>query len=244
LIVLKAAINGARRAGSHPALPLSVDELAADAAACVRAGAAAIHLHPRDASGQETLAQHEVDETVRAVRAAIRSASAGGVPVGVTTGAWIEADPERRAALVSTWHEPDMASVNLSEAGSEAVMHALLHAGIGIEAAVWSVDDVERLAASGATDRLVRVLVEILRPVDDPAAEARSIEKRLDDFGIAAPRLHHGTGQATWRVLQQAVQLGRDIRVGLEDTFRLPDGTDAPSNSALVTAALQLSRSG
>jgi uncharacterized protein (DUF849 family) len=232
--VLQAAINGARKPGSHPALPLTVTELATDAAACVRAGAGAIHLHPRDAGGQETLAQRQVDETVRAVR------TAASVPVGVTTGAWIEADPERRAALVSAWHEPDMASVNLSEDGSELVMQALLHAGIGVEAAVWSVDDVDRLAASGAADRMLRILVEIVRPVDDPAAEARAIEKRLDQSGITAPRLHHGTGQATWAVLKQAVRLGRDLRVGLEDTFLLPDGTDAPSNPDLVTAALRL----
>lgn len=230
--MLKAAINGAHRAGSHPGLPVTADELAANAAACVRAGAGAIHLHPRDASGRETLAAHDVDETVRAVRAA------AGVAVGVTTGAWIEPDPGRRAELVATWHEPDMASVNLHEAGSETVMQALLHAGIGIEAAVWGVDDVDRLAASGAAHHLVRVLVEVLRPVDDPAAEARAIEQRLDRLEITAPRLHHGTGQATWVVLQQAVRLGRDIRVGLEDTFLLPDGTDAPSNAALVAAAL------
>jgi uncharacterized protein (DUF849 family) len=232
--VLKAAINGARKAGSHPALPLTVEEMAADAARCVRAGAGAIHVHPRDATGQETLAEREVDETVRALRAA------AAVPIGVTTGAWIEADPGRRAELVSMWHEPDMASVNLSEAGAETVMDALLQAGIGVEAAVWSVDDVEKLAASGAANRLVRVLVEILRPVDDPAAEARSIEARLDHYAITAPRLHHGTGPATWTVLRQAIELGRDIRVGLEDTFLLPDGTDAPSNAALVTAALHL----
>jgi uncharacterized protein (DUF849 family) len=232
--VLKAAINGGREAGSHPALPITVDELAEDAAACVRAGAGAIHLHPRGAGGQETLAARDVDETVRAVRAA------AGVPVGVTTGAWIEPDPGRRAELVSTWQEPDMASVNLSEPGSERVMRALLEAGIGIEAAVWSVEDVDRLAASGVLNQLVRVLVEVLRPVDDPAAEARSIEERLDRLGIAAPRLHHGNGQATWAVLRQARKLGRDIRVGLEDTFCLPDGTLAPSNAALVTAALHL----
>ena len=233
--MLKAAINGARRAGSHPSLPITPDEMAADAAACVRAGAGAIHLHPRDAAGHETLAPREVDETVRAVRAA------AGVPVGVTTGAWIEADPERRADLVSAWRAPDMASVNLQEPGAAAVMEALRQAGIGIEAAVWSVDDVDRLAATGAADQLVRVLVEILRPLEDPAAEARAIEQRLDHFEITAPRLHHGTGPATWVVLQQAITLGRDIRIGLEDTLLLPDGTVAPSNAALVTEALLLS---
>ena len=90
--MLKAALNGDRERGSHPALPFGAAELAADAAACVRAGAAAIHIHPRDDEGWETLAADVVDHTVRAVRLA------AGVAVGVSTGAWIEPDPRRRAA--------------------------------------------------------------------------------------------------------------------------------------------------
>jgi hypothetical protein len=42
-----------------------------------------------------------------------------GVPMVVGTGAWIEADPARRADLVSRWRQPDIASVNLSEDGAE-----------------------------------------------------------------------------------------------------------------------------
>jgi uncharacterized protein (DUF849 family) len=159
------------------------------------------------------------------------------VAVGVSTGAWIEPDPRRRAELVSAWREPDMASVNLSEDGAETVMQALLDAGIGIEAGIWSVDDAERLAASGFAARVVRVLVEIAHPVQDPAAEAMTIDERLDRLGIAAPRLHHGEEDATWPVLRQAVTLGRDVRIGLEDTFFFPDGALAPSNEALVLAA-------
>jgi uncharacterized protein (DUF849 family) len=229
--MLKAALNGERERGSHPALPLGAAELAADAAACVRAGAAAIHIHPRDDDGRETLAADVVDQTVRAVRLA------AGVAVGVSTGAWIEPDPRRRAELVSAWREPDMASVNLSEDGAETVMQALLDAGIGIEAGIWSVDDAERLAASGFAARVVRVLVEIAHPVLDPEAEAMTIDERLDRLGIAAPRLHHGEEDATWPVLRQAVTLGRDVRIGLEDTLFFPDGARAPSNEALVLAA-------
>lgn len=232
--MLKAALNGNRKQGSHPALPLGADELSADAAACVRAGAAAIHIHPRDDDGRETLGGDVVDETVRAVRLA------AGVAVGVSTGAWIEPDPRRRADLVSAWREPDMASVNLSEDGAEAVMEALFDAGVGVEAGIWSIDDAERLAASGFAARVVRVLVEIVHPADNPAAEAMAIDRRLDRLGIAVPRLHHGEEGATWPVLRQAVTLGRDIRIGLEDTLFLPDGTQTPSNEALVRAAARL----
>jgi uncharacterized protein (DUF849 family) len=156
----------------------------------------------------------------------------------VSTGAWIEPDPERRVALVRSWREPDMASVNLSEDGAESVIRALLANGIGVEAGIWSVDDAERLAASRYASRVTRTLVEIVHPVADPAAEARRIDAALDRLNLRGPRLHHGEEAATWPVLRQARTLRRDTRIGLEDTLTLPDGQEAASNENLVHAAL------
>jgi uncharacterized protein (DUF849 family) len=232
--VLKAALNGDRKPGCHPALPIDADQLAADSVSCVRAGADAIHLHVRGRDGLETLDPEVVNKVVRRVRASV------SVPVGVSTGSWIEPDPDRRAEAVSLWTEPDMASVNMSEDGAIAVMKALRSAGVGIEAGVWSEDDARRLSASGFADQLIRVLVEIRQPVPDPTAEARVIDAALDRFGITAPRLHHGEEAATWPVLVQARALGRDLRIGLEDTLVLPDGTTAASNEELVRFALAL----
>jgi uncharacterized protein (DUF849 family) len=232
-VLLKACLNGARSADQHPALPSTVDAMVADAAACVAAGAGAIHLHPRDADGRESLAADVVDDTVRRVRAAC------GVPVGVATGAWVEPDPERRAALVGAWTAPGFASVNLSEPGAEAVMRALLDRGlVGIEAGVWSVADAERLAATGLAGALTRVLVEVIDvPREAAPGAARAIDAALDRLGVTAPRLHHGEEEATWPVLEQAVALGRDTRVGLEDTLLLPDGSPAAGNAELVALA-------
>jgi len=192
-VLLKACLNGARSADQHPALPITVDAMVADAAACVAAGAGAIHLHPRDADGRESLAADVVDDTVRRVRAAC------GVPVGVATGAWVEPDPERRAALVGAWTAPGFASVNLSEPGAEAVMRALLDRGlVGIEAGVWSVADAERLAATGLAGALTRVLVEVIDvPREAAPGAARAIDAALDRLGVTAPRLHHGEEEAT-----------------------------------------------
>jgi uncharacterized protein (DUF849 family) len=232
---LKACLNGARSADQHPALPITVDAMVADAAACVAAGAGAIHLHPRDADGRESLAADIVDDTVRRVQAAC------GVPIGVATGAWVEPDPERRAALVGAWTAPGFASVNLSEPGAEAVMRALLDSGlVGIEAGVWSVKDAERLAATGLAGALTRVLVEVIDvPREAAPGAARAIDAALDRLGVTAPRLHHGEEEATWPVLEQAVALGRDTRVGLEDTLLLPDGSPAAGNAELVALACQ-----
>ncbi len=231
-MLIQACLNGARRRGEHPSLPLLLDELIRDARACARAGATCLHVHPRDGMAKETLDPGLVDTAVGALRAG------SGIPVGVSTGAWIEPDPERRAALVARWKGPDYASLNLYEEGYEAVAWALLDAGIGIEAGIETETDVERLASSGLGARVLRVLIEVVD--EDPnaaAAHALALDHALDDAGVRAPRLHHGSGDATWAVIAQAADLNRDLRIGLEDVLTLPNGDLAPDNAALVGAA-------
>ena len=231
-MLLQATLNGDLTKAAHPAVPISPEELARDAAACVRAGARAIHLHPRDSEGRESLDAAVVDGVVVKVR------DACGVPVGVTTGAWIEPDVERRVELVRAWSAPDFTTVNLSEPGATEVMEALTEAGVGIEAGVWSVEDAERLAASGLDGDLTRIRVEA---VDVPAADAleviEAIHMALDRLGLSAPRLQHGDGESTWVLLEDAVRRGLDTRIGLEDTLHEPDGRTTTGNPALVRAA-------
>ena len=92
-----------------------------------------------------------------------------------------------------------------------------------------------------AGGQLLRILIEPQDPsVDGAVALATAIEAALGQYEFTAPRLHHGYGVATWHVLRAAVALGRDIRVGLEDTVVLADGTAAASNAELVAAAVGL----
>lgn len=234
-MLLQAALNGPLAASDHPAVPVTAEELARDATACVAAGADAIHLHPRDGDGRERLDAEVVDAVIERVRAAC------GVPVGVSTGAWIEPDVARRVALAGAWRAPDYASVNLSEEGAPHVMRALLAAEVGVEAGVWSVADAERLTASGLGDRVTRILVE---PVAAGPAEAVAvvdgIHAALDRGGLTAPRLQHGDGAATWVLLRDAIRRGLDTRIGLEDTLCGPDGKRTAGNAALVAAAAAL----
>src|SRR4051812_16984524 len=119
-LLVKACLNGSRPPGAHPALPLSPQELAADAEAAVAAGAGALHVHPRDTDGSEALDAPVLDAAVLAIRAACP-----GVPVGVSTAAWILPDVSARVAAIRSWAgRPDFASVNLSEAGHRDVMAA------------------------------------------------------------------------------------------------------------------------
>jgi uncharacterized protein (DUF849 family) len=236
-VMVQACLNGSRRPGDHPALPLDPDELAAAAGEAVAAGAAALHVHQRGADGAQTLAAAPCGRTLRAIRAACP-----GVPVGLTTGAWIEPDPDRRLELVSAWEVmPDYASVNVSEEGSVALIQLLLDRGIGVEAGLWTVADAENLLASGLADRCLRFLLEAMEAEPDAAlANVTAMEGLLDGAACRAPQLQHGEGDAAWPVLVRALEAGRDVRVGLEDVLVLPDGRMAGGNGELVAAAARL----
>lgn len=164
------------------------------------------------------------------------------VPVGVTTGAWAEPDPERRVAHIRAWTVlPDHASVNWHEPGAEAVAAALLDRGVGVEAGLWSgTDAAERFRAWGPGSRVLRVLAEVTDP--DPATARDSARALLAAIGPAhgRPVLLHGEEGGTWPVLRLAGRLGLATRIGLEDTLALPDGEPASSNAQLVSVALSL----
>jgi uncharacterized protein (DUF849 family) len=238
-LLVKACLNGPRKQGEHPALPLTPAELAADARRVVTAGAGAIHVHPRGPDGAETLDPAACDAALMAIRRACP-----GVPVGLSTAAWIEPDPDRRLSLIGSWTErPDFVSVNFSEPGAVEICEHLPRLGIGIEAGTWTVADAEALAASGLARHVVRVLVE---PPDPEPVSARAaavaIGAALDRDDIEAPRVYHGLGMATWPVIELGLEDGWDVRVGLEDTLHLQDGSPAPGNAELVAAVVAMAR--
>jgi uncharacterized protein (DUF849 family) len=136
--------------------------------------------------------------------------------------------------LIREWTAvPDLVSVNLSEEGWRELADVLTGRGIGIEAGVWTAGDAALLADSGLQVRRVLVEPRSEKP-DEALATARDIDAALDRGEVRAPRLHHGVGPATWAVLDAAVPLGHEIRIGLEDVLTLPDGRRAPDNAALV----------
>ncbi len=71
---------------------------------------------------------------------------------------------------------------------------------------------------------------------------AAEMDAALESAGVAIPILHHGFGDGTWRVIEAGLRRGRDVRIGLEDTLTLPDGTQARDNAQLVTAVADLAR--
>jgi uncharacterized protein (DUF849 family) len=232
--MLKACLNGGVLRHEHPAVPVTPAEVAADAVRCESVGADAVHVHPRDEEGRETLSAEAVDATVAALRR-----SCPELPVGVSTGAWMAPDPGERVAAVESWRElPDFASVNAHEDGAERVAAALHARGIGVEAGLWT--PAALAAYQGWRVPCVRLLLECMDPEEDLAlANAHAMLAALGALQ-PVPVLLHAEGPAVWAVLREAMRLGLHTRVGLEDTRMMPDGTMASGNRALVEAALTI----
>ena len=233
--LIQACINGSRTVDEHPGIPVSIEQIAADTQSVVAAGAGSIHIHPRDAYGRESIEPEVVAQTLLAIRR-----HSPDVPVGITTGAWIT-EPSRRPGVVASWVvHPDFASVNVSEDGSIELAWLLNELGIGLEIGVMTPQDAQLLLESGLVSVCLRVLVEIDHQ-PDPAlvlTEVAAIESILGDLPVR--QLHHGTGIATWKILQRALKRGHDIRIGFEDTLTLPNGETARSNTELVEIARDL----
>jgi uncharacterized protein (DUF849 family) len=232
---LQAALNGKRAPSEHDALPVTPEQLARDARAAVDAGARALHVHPRGEDGRESLAPAAVDAAVAALRDAVPDTE-----LSLTTGLWITGgDVEARYDAVRGWSElPDCCSLNVAEEGWRELGELLAERGVWIEAGLFAPKHPERLADSGLASHCRRALVEPQETAPRIAVTtAGAIDGNLERNGIELPQLHHGIDLTTWAVLDAAHRREREIRIGFEDTFALPDARRASSNAELVAAA-------
>lgn len=230
---IEAALNGGRSPADHPAVPLSPAQLGAAAAESAAAGAGAVHFHVRGTDGRESLAPADVARAVSEVRRF-------GVPLGISTGAWIIPEPGRRLAEVREWTVlPDFVSINFDEEGAAELASHFLERDVGIEAGVADPFAAEQLVRSGLGNRCLRIMFE---PREQVAADAMTAVARaetvLDVGAVRAPRLLHGVNATAWPLVEEAGARGYSTRIGFEDTLTLPDGTVAGGNGELVRAAL------
>jgi uncharacterized protein (DUF849 family) len=233
-MLLKAAINGKRSRNEHPTIPINPSQQARQAASAVAAGAGAIHVHPRDENGDESLASDDVAAALKAIRAECPT-----TPIGVSTGAWMVPDLDARLALIAGWKVmPDFAAVNFHEPGALEVFRVLADHGIAVEAGIWNLDAARLFCQSDLASRCLRILIE-------PAQEPGNAKGRLEEIetvlqGIECPRLLHGFDTFAWEFVALAAGRGYDTRIGFEDTLFLPDGSRAHDNRDLVAAARQI----
>src|SRR5229473_2990297 len=105
--ILTAAICGAETTREQtPYLPITADELAAEAQRCAAAGASVVHLHVRKDDGTPTQDRALFEKAIRAIRARC------DVIVQTSTGGAVGMSADERAQPLECVPPPDMATLN------------------------------------------------------------------------------------------------------------------------------------
>lgn len=243
-IILTAAITGAETTREkNPALPLTPAEQAADAAACVAAGAAIIHLHVRDKEGRPSQDPGDFKRAIEAIRAACRPEPI----IQLSTGGAAGDSPESRLEPIIRL-KPEMASLNVGSMSfgedvfinhprdvAEMARH-FQQAGVVPEVEVYDpshIDIAKTLVKKGLINRPVHYQFVLGVPggmggdIRNLVFMRDSIDPR-DSWGVA------GIGRFELPLAVHAMMMGGRIRVGFEDNVYFARGVLAKSNAQLV----------
>jgi 3-keto-5-aminohexanoate cleavage enzyme len=248
-VIVTAALTGSRITKEQcPAIPITPAEISADGIAAWRAGAAVVHIHVRDASGQgaqDMDAFAQVLETLRAETDAILCLTTSGIPGRNLPTA------ERIAPLRL---QPEMASFDAGtiqmDAGLfvndpeflDALAEEALARGVKLELECFTIEMVEtalRYHAEGKIPAPLHFQFVTGTRHGMPAAAAALVE--------AVALL---PGDATWSVIgvgrnqtpmaMLALAMGGHVRVGLEDNIHYQRGELATGNAQLVERVARL----
>lgn len=217
--MLQACLNGSRAAEEHPALPVTPERLAEDAADVAALGVTSVHIHPRDVIGAPTLVGPEVATTIATVRAAVP-----GIEISVSTHV-----PGNRTTLIASWAplaagRPDIASVHVGEPGWRELAQALHQVNVAVELVVEAPANLEDLPPG-----VTRITVTATQQT------AETLLRLVEPLGL--PILLHGRDDSAWPVFTYAARLEHHVRMGLEDTIKLPDGRTPKNNAELIAMA-------
>lgn len=248
-IILTAAIVGAEVTREQtPHLPITADEIAAEAKRCRDAGASVLHLHVREADGRPTQSRDRFYEAIEAIRAVT------DIIVQTSTGGAVGMSIDERVQPLDC--APEMASLNCGTInfGDEifenslpqmrAIAERIRAAGVVPELELYELGHLDNAlilvheglltaplhvqfvlgvrGALGARPEVLRFLVSQL-PSDGT-------------WGVAA------TGRHQLPMAELATELGGNVRVGLEDNLYLEKGVLAEGSAPLVARAALIAR--
>jgi uncharacterized protein (DUF849 family) len=233
---LQVSLNGSRTKQDHPAVPVTPSEIAGDVEKVFAAGARSVHLHARNEEGRESLQPEAVAATLTAIRQVCPN-----MELALSTAENIEGDPERRLTLIESWSVfPDTLCVNLSEEGIDEVIALAHERHIGLEAGLFTPEDVERFKFLNHI-QWKRVLLEPLSTNPEEAEiQLNALRTAFGEPWLDIPHVIHGMDDATYPMLRIAAQATQASRIGFEDTVTLPDGSPALGNTNLFLTALAL----
>ena len=243
-LIVMSAPNGARRTKTdHPNLPITPDELAAEAVLVADAGATLFHLHVRDEGGGHSLDPDRYRKAIDVVREAVGER----LVIQITTEAVGRYGPDEQIAVVRELR-PSSVSLAIRElvpsdgeddlARGRAFFEWLREEGIAPHYILYSADDVHRfetLRAYGVIPQKNPLPIFVLGRYVDPA------EVTPNDL---LPFLKEHDEHAHWSICAfgpvecaaslTAIALGGHVRVGFENNLWHADGRLAANNAELI----------
>ena len=253
-VLIMASPTGARLTkADHALLPISTEEIAVATKDCMLAGAAAVHVHVRDATGRHSLDS----ELYREAIAAVREQCGDRIVVQATTeSAGIFTPDDQFDALRLL--RPRAASVALREVFSEGVekgeaaLHFASEAHIALQYILYDDDDLARfhgLREAGIIPGLTppRILLVLGRYGAGHDSVVDDLYHRYDvlsRYGLSTSSIWMvcAFGRGELACLEAAIRLGGHVRVGFENAIVDAEGNLATDNAervALVADALR-----
>jgi 3-keto-5-aminohexanoate cleavage enzyme len=252
--IITAAIVGAETTrAQNPHLPLSADELAADAARCVAAGASVIHLHARDAAGNASQSAEHFGPAIAKIRKAcdviIQTSTGGAVGMSVA---------ERAGPLsLSGAAGPDMATLNVgtinfgddifaNKSGDTVEMAKRIFAhGAMPEIEIYDAGHIDILAQLHKDGFVqppfhVQFVLGVRGALSASEKNLRFLLERMHDLSAPFTWGVAGIGRHQLPMAELAAKMGGNVRVGLEDNIYLAKGVLAEGSGPLVAKAAEL----
>ena len=243
-LLIMAAPNGARKTkDDHPNLPISIDEVISEAAACHQAGAAMLHAHVRDDA-----ARHSLDTGLyRELLSEMKSRLPEMLCQITTEQAGVFTPQEQARCLHET--RPDYASVAIREItgdqsdqaigfGCEALAEAS-SAGTKLQYILYSPEDLTLLQQLHRKEMLPDAAIDVLFVLGRYDPNQRSHPDELDPF-INADRsfvrnwMVCAFGPMEYDVMVKVAAHGGQARIGFENNLWLKEGSLAESTAMLV----------
>jgi uncharacterized protein (DUF849 family) len=253
-VILSCALTGAVTTKQHcPAIPYTPVEIAEEARRAYEAGAAIVHVHARTDDGAPTWDP----EVFRRIQAEIRARC----PVLVnwsTGGAGPMTSRVAHLALRPHIAALNMGSMNYAKWRPDQKRFAFQFVFansfddiLGFARAMRDANAKPELECFDTGHVASHVVLADLGLLDPPyhfsfimgvlggiPATARHLAFQAENVPAGSRWKVVGISREQWPLCQAALELGGDVRVGLEDNFYLPDGAMAASNGALCAAAV------
>jgi uncharacterized protein (DUF849 family) len=246
--LITVAPTGAEHAKTDvPNLPVTLEELVAEAKACEAAGAGMIHVHIRGADTTPTLDLRRLEDTVAALRAETN------LVVQLSTGGAVTDPEEHRLRVLDAL--PDSASCTMGTVnfGDDVFMNRwefivelhkrMAERGIVPEYEIFDIGqlatlrrllDEHGLPAGGHVH--VDLVMGVPGGMPGDAATLVAATRAIPDGATFSAT---GIGRTTLPVLLASLSAGGHLRVGMEDTVSFARGERVRDNAQLVERAAE-----